>query len=385
MRLKFLCFTLIFFNFTAYASNVYWGGVSFSGWENKESKYPFTSSFLCIKKDCVNGNIDGWALSSLKKNTFNNFVVSTETIGADEIEGVILTPMINAETVSIYKDVTGKNISYIHIYRVYASLVFFEFGSKRFIAAYPSVMQFTDVLPEPASNLEKIKRFKEILNPNTTDKNLFDVLFAQAKNAIPFSFSDKYSRVSDIEVSDNILNQLPSNFNLNAWKDLVKRQTEAYLVDKSGAALVPSMSNDSAATEFTATFANASTKIELPDEVPFNFIVKIDNFKKIEKINRKQKTLCHAVALQFSIQGMLDEILNERLARTRESCSLVSSDKNPDDIYYFTTSLLSLINKTTQQLDGSPESSFFKLAAPKSKNIKNKFKTAWEKVIQTSF
>jgi hypothetical protein len=246
-------------------------------------------------------------------------------------------------------------------------------------------MQFTDVLPEPASNVEKIKRFKKILNPNATGQNLFDVLFAKAKNAVPFSFSEKYSRVSGIELSDKVINQFQPEFNLSAWKDLVKRQTEAYLVEKSGAALVPSMSNDSAATEFTATFANASTKIELPDEVPFNYIVKVDNFKKIEKINRKQKTLCHAVALQFSIQGMLDEILNERLIRTKESCSTVSSDKNPDDIYYFTTSLLSLINKTTQQLDGSPESSFFKLAAPKSKNIENKFKTAWEEVIQTSF
>lgn len=361
----------------AYGMSVYWGGVSFSDWTNRELNYPNLASMMC-SGTCPDGHLNQWALEALDQASFDYFDVSMDYINGREIEGVIMTPMINAETVSAYKDVTGDQTSYIHVYRIYASVIFFEFGTKRFISARPVVLQYTDTLPNKASEAEIKENFRRLVETGAAQSNLFTELFQKAKSTKPFTFSQKYARISGVQVSDSALSALGSIDRVDVWSDQVKRQFEAFLIDSTDAPLVPSMSTSEMTQEFVATFADASVTIKMPEEVPFNINVTIDNLRKIEQADRRQKTLCHAVALRLEIDGLLSQIFNERLVRGRESCSVMTIDKQPDDGYYFTLSLLSLLKQASEQFAEAPNKDFIARSIPDNPKAHQNFVRAWE-------
>jgi len=371
---------LLLFGLCALPANgmsVYWGGVSFSDWTNRELNYPNLASMMC-SGTCSGGHLNQWALEALDQASFDYFDVSMDYINGREIEGVIMTPMINAETVSAYQDVTGDQTSYIHVYRIYASVIFFEFGTKRFISARPVVLQYTDTLPNEASEAEIKQNFRRLVEVGIAQSNLFTELFQKAKSTKPFTFSQKYARISDLQVSDSALSALGSMDRVDVWADQVKRQFEAFLIDATDAPLVPSMSTSEMTQEFVATFADASVTIKMPEEVPFNINVTVDNLRKIEQADRRQKTLCHAVALRLEIDGLLSQIFNERLVRGRESCSVMTIDKQPDDGYYFTLSLLSLLKQASEQFGETPNKDFIARAIPDNPKAHQNFVRAWE-------
>jgi len=326
---------------------------------------------------CPDGHLNLWALEALDQSAFQNFSVSLDYIDGRQIEGVIMTPMINAETISVYRDITDSKESFIHVYRLYASLVFFEFGTKRFISARPVVMQYTDTRAEPASEELRRETFRRLVEPGQSDTNLFVELFASASDVKPFSFSQKYARIADIDISDEAKSALTSISNTNAWKDQVKRQFEAFLIDATNAPLVPSMGSDAMTSEFVATFADASVTINMPQEVPYSVAVSIENFRKIERPDRRQKTLCHAVAIRLSVSGLLSELMNERLVRGRQSCSVVTIDKEPDDSYYFTLSLLSLLKQAADQFSETPDKKFISSTIEDSPDAEGGFRQAY--------
>lgn len=92
---------------SALAQNVYWGGVSFSGWEAKDSLYPNVASYLCRAESCAVDSIDGWALTAVGNAKFDQFSVSMDYISGGAVEGVIMTPMITGESFAMVEDVTG--------------------------------------------------------------------------------------------------------------------------------------------------------------------------------------------------------------------------------------------------------------------------------------
>jgi hypothetical protein len=169
---------------SAIAQNVYWGGVSFAGWEKQEALYPNVASFLCRAGGCTDGGIDSWALHELNEASFDGFSVSMDYISGGAIEGVIMTPMITGESFSMVKDVTGDQTNFIHVYRVFGSLLFFEFGSGRFINAKPVVVQFTDTLAQPASAAQKREAFMRLLSNRDGGPNVFNEMFARGRDAV---------------------------------------------------------------------------------------------------------------------------------------------------------------------------------------------------------
>ena len=376
MRLIMITVTLLIAS-NAFAVNVYWGGVSFSDWENRDSKFPQLASMMC-SGSCPAGHLNSWALQALNQASFERFSVSMDYIDGRQIEGVIMTPMINAETLSVYRDVTNSKESFIHVYRVYASLVFFEFGSKRFISARPVVMQYTDTRAEPASEKQRREAFQSLVEPGGSKTNLFSELFASASDVQPFSFSEKYARISKIEISKEAQDVLTSIANPDAWRDQIKRQFEAFLIDSTDAPLVPSMGSDDMTAEFVATFADASVTINMPSEVPFAVEVTIENFKKIERRARRQKTLCHAVAVRLKVAGLLSDLMNQRLVRGRQSCNVVTLQKKPDDSYYFTLSLLSLLKQAADQFNETPDKEFLSGTTEDSPEAEEGFVRAWQ-------
>lgn len=372
----FLSVALLAFATNASAMNVYWGGVSFSDWENWDSKFPNLATMMC-SGDCPEDHLNSWALEALDQASFEFFQPSMDYINGRQIEGVIMTPMINAETASIYEDVTAGEVSFIHVYRIYASLVFFEFGSKRFISAKPVVLQYTDTRPEPAPPEVMKATFQRLVEPGQSQSNLFSELFSRGAPVQPFTFSQKYARIGEVGISEEALAALTSVSNDEAWIDQVKRQFEAFLIDATDAPLVPSMGTDQMTSEFVATFADASVKITMPQEVAFSVNVQIENFRKIEQPQRRQKTLCHAVALRLTVSGLISELFDERLVRGRQSCSVVTIDKQPDDAYYFTLSLLSLLKQASEQFSDTPDPKLIASIIDDSPTAEESFKTAW--------
>jgi hypothetical protein len=384
---KLVLLTLLgLFALPASASTVYWGGVSFASWDDRQALFPNVAKFLCRgSSDCVDSNLDSWALNGVLEAQFSAFNLSMDLISPDQIEAVIMTPMITGESLSVVKDITNSKVNYIPGYRIYASLVFFEVSSGRLVSAKPVVVQYTDTLPSIANKDTVSQGFSRLLNPTFGGVNLFDELFKRAINSSPFSFSEKYARVASINVVPEALAQLDPNLDVNAWKTQVARQLEAYIVDATNGPLVPSIPGDHLTGEFAATFASGSKVIKLPAEVAYEFSVDIVKFKEIVKVDRKQKTNCHAVKLTFRLNGPFDTILEAPLTRTKRSCGVIAADKQLDRTYYFTQSLFSLLKESSTSLSAKPDKEFLKRSAPKAKGLHKQFSKAWKSALDSSW
>jgi hypothetical protein len=377
---------LTFLALPAKASTVYWGGVSFASWDDRQALFPNVAKFLCRGGGgCVDSNLDSWALGRVLNAEFSAFDLSTDLISPDQIEAVIMTPMITGESLAVVKDITNGKVSYIHVYRIYASLVFFEVGSGRLISAKPVVVQYTDTLPLIADSEAVRQGFQRLANPVAGGVNLFDELFKRAVNTSPFSFSEKYARVASINISPQALSELDSALDVSAWKTQISRQLEAYIVDATDGPLVPGIPGDHLTGEFAATFSSGSKVIKLPAEVAYEFSVDISKFKEIVKVDRKQKTNCHAVKLTLRLNGPFDTILEAPLTRTKRSCGVIAADKQLDRTYYFTQSLFSLLKEASASLSAKPNKEFLKRAAPKSKDLDKQFIKAWESALDSSW
>lgn len=370
---------------SAFAGQVYWGGVSFAGWESRDLLYPSVASFLCRGGDCPEESLDTWALKAVNEAQFNSFSVSMDYISGGAIEGVIMTPMITGESFSMVKDITGNKTSFIHVYRVFASLLFFEFGTGRFINAKPVVVQFTDTLASPATAAQKREAFGRLLSNQGGGPNAFTEMFSRAQDASAITFSDRYVRVAGADITPEAVAELPGVKDIDAWKLQVARLFESYIVDATNAPLVPAASGAELTDEFVATFANAATRIKLPKTVPFEFSLKLRRLMEISSVDRKQKTLCHAVAITLILDGPMDRLLEAPLVRTKESCGVVAADKDLDKTYYFTQSLFSLLREASMNLSAKPDKKFFKRAAPKAKKLDKQFAAAWKTALHNGW
>ena len=367
------------------AQMVFWGGVSFAGWESRDALYPNVASFLCSGSDCPEQTIDTWALKAINDAQFDAFTVSMEYISGSAIEGVIMTPMITGESFSMVEDITDDKASFIHVYRIFGSLLFFEFGTGRFIHAKPVVVQFTDTLASPATSAQKREAFGRLLSNQDGGPNAFREMFSRARDTSAITFSDRYIRVARADISPEAVSELAGVTDIDAWKLQVARLLESYIVDATNAPLVPVASGAELTDEFVATFANAATRIELPKYVPFEFTVKLRRLMEISSVDRKQKTLCHAVAITLILDGPMDRLLEAPLVRTKESCSVVAADKDLDKTYYFTQSLFSLMREASMNFTAKPDKDFFRRAAPKDKKLEKQFAVAWKTALDAGW
>lgn len=378
------CLTALTLNVSAAPFTVYWGGVSFPSWNNREQLFPNTAQFLCRLGGCADRHIDAWAIQALDNQELQNVEISRELISKDQIEGVIVTPMITGESIVETVDVTGGNTNFIYTFRIFASLLFYEFSTGRVIAAVPTIVQLTDVTAAKLSERGIEERFEAMLDPREGATTLFVSLFSKAVTADPSSFSSKYIAVQLAAIDDEVRSQIDSQ-TASRWADLTSRHLENQLSANTGAPIVPRIPADQITGELVATFSNGTMKLQLPDAIPFNFKLRIRNTRLVEKIERKQKTMCHAVAISLGLEGPFDSILDAPLVRTKESCGVVAAEKEVDNPYYFEQSILSLISQAAEQLRENPDPEFFKRAAPKNRELRSDFKNAWAEVLKPAF
>ena len=380
---------ILFFSFFASvsanaATTVYWGGVSFSNWEARQSNYPNISKFLCRSGACADAHLDGIALDALDVASFKNLRVSMDYIQTRAIEGVIMTPVISAETINAVRDVSNGKESFIYTFRIFGSLTFFEFGSGRFIAAKPFLSQFTETLPTTATEEQIEEAFLSMLR-GKSGPGFFELMFTEAANIDLSKINEKYVRLSEVTIAPDALDALKLEGSPEVWTDLVARVFESFLVRDTGAFFVPFAGSDELTTEISATFADGSKVIKLPSDVPFEVSVAVKRMKELEKVDRKAKTVCHAVALGVEVNTAFDTVLDAQIARTRESCGVVALDKELQASYYFTQSVLSLLNETSKSLNGAPDPDFLKRAMPKVKSAKRDFKNAYKEAFKSDW
>jgi hypothetical protein len=89
--------------------------------------------------------------------------------------------------------------------------------------------------------------------------------------------------------------------------------------------------------------------------------------------------------ITLQIEGPFESLLSQQLMRAKESCGVVSVDKNLDPNYYFTQSLLSLLTEVSRNLNKKPDKAFFKRAAPKAKNVHKAFSGAWQEAFKSDW
>lgn len=341
-------------------SEVHWGGVSLLDFDDANRLYPYTAKLFCQSGIICDGpSLDTMALERVMVARFDHFAVSNELI-TNAIEGLILTPMISRETVNVVVDLDPNASAYVHVFRVFVTLTLFEFGSGKFIAASPIVIQYTETRDQPMSEEETFDTFRSLYFNNTLGINVFDTLFDNAASMIPHNPSNKYIRVSGIEVSDKVEIAYPGYFSSDEWKLQTIRVLESLLVSRTDSPIIPFIGGDSNLDYLAATFVNASRKIRLPDSAAFNISMTLRDLRRVEQLNERQLTLCHAVAITFAIDGLLGEVFREDFARTIDACGLLKANSRPEPLYQFDLSILTLLDNVTRQFSGEPEEQFLR-------------------------
>ena len=364
------------------AEKVYWGGVGFISWEDREQLFPHSSKLLCRTGSCPNGNIDLMARPHFEGKSYSNFELSMDLIGTKAVEGVIMAPMIFREVVGINKVISFGKTKFIHNYQIFASVIFFEFGTGRFVGALPVLLQHTETMSQKATDAEKLAVFSDLLGNEKKGRNVFKELYKVSKNANPFTFSEKFGQITEVNLGETVQTIIGQDKDLSSWKTQVGQIFETYLVKETGAPLIPSMGKDQLSGELIATFQSASKKITLP-EPAFLFALDIRKFKLFRSEKGKQVTECYVVLTTLRVNGLLDELMNVRFGRTKNSCGVAHASSVFEGSFQFTKSLFSLLQKIAKQFGGEPDEKFLKGASPKDPHAGEHIKRVKSEVFST--
>ena len=365
------------------AEKVYWGGVGFISWEDRDQLFPQSSKLLCrTARSCPNGNIDLMARPHFEGKSYGNFELSMDLIGTKAVEGVIMAPMIFREVVGINKVISFGKTKFIHNYQIFASVIFFEFGTGRFVGALPVLLQHTETMSHKATDAEKFSVFSDLLGNEKKGRNVFKELYEVSKNANPFTFSEKFGQITEVNLGETVQTIIVQDKDLSSWKTQVGQIFETYLVKETGAPLIPSMGKDQLSGELIATFQSASKKITLP-EPAFLFALDIRKFKLFRSEKGKQVTECYVVLTTLRVNGLLDELMNVRFGRTKNSCGVAHSSSVFEGSFQFTKSLFSLLQRIARQFGGEPDEKFLKEASPKDPHAAEHIKRVKSEVFST--
>ena len=351
----------------ASSEKVYWGGVGFVSYDNRDKLFPNLSRLLCKSgTNCTDGNIDVYAKEQLDKANFQNLSVSREFIGTRESEGVIMAPMVVRESLNINEVEVDEKIFYIHKFRVFVNLTFFEFDTKRFISSLPIIVACAKTFEKPIGPREKFDIFKSMVGSRCGKTNLFEVMFEKTKNiTLDLEATDKYVRVNTAAVSDQVKKIISQRYTVADWAPQVSQIFEGFLANATNAPFIPSVGDENLDV-VQATFKDASYVIKLPPP-SFEIIPDVILFKKFEKLSKykKSRTVCHAVKAKVSVMQEGDKLLGAAFARTKESCGIVRVSTKLDSISYFQESLFSLLVGLAKQF-GNPTQEYIDAYAGKA-------------------
>ena len=366
-RKNLVCFVIVFsflgsISHSIAASTANWGGVALSIQETTDDgSFPFARKMLACDP-CAHGNINEYARNKLVGKPYNNFELSTAMVGVRQIEGVILSAIINRESVQIYKETSGDRISYLHLYRFFVNLVAFEFkqGEARYVSSRPVVVQYTDYLDHPATPEEQFEVAYNLYANDTRGINIFDELYKAGKSMKVDVFSEKYARVMPVILSDEVKSVMKlEELALDDWRYQIGQIFEASLIKHSGGVLIPAASEDSTKADFSANFSNASFKIRLP-EPTYTINLDVKRFVPVESINGAQKTVCFIVGLQLTVDGPLEQLMDGKFIRKQDSCGVISVKDEVDPALRFPGSLFSLLNGISKQFGNDVDQNFIK-------------------------
>ena len=377
-----LIFSLGFNPAEASSEKVYWGGVGFVSYNNRDKLFPNLSRLLCKSgTNCPDGNIDVYAKEQLDKVNFQNFSVSTDLIGTAESkgEGVIMAPIIVRESINRQEIEVGRGTKQQYLFRVFANLTFFEFDTKRFISSRPIIFACAKSYDKPIGPQEEFATFKSMVGSRCGKTNFFELMFQKTKTIKLDDSTDKYVRVNTADVSDQVGADISGRYAVSDWAPQVSQIFEGYLVEATNAPFIPSVGDENLDVLQT-TFTDASFEIKLPPP-DIEIIPNVMLFKKFEKLtkNKRGRTVCHAVKVKVSVLWEQEDMLSAAFSRTKDSCGIVRITTKLDSISYFQESLFSLLFGLAKQF-GNPNQEYIdKYAGDASKSgLLPKFKKVKE-------
>ncbi len=348
----------VFFASAAPIAN--WGGVAISAQGAlDDASFPFIRKiFGC--DPCAHGNVNEFARNSLVGKPYDHFELSNTLVSVRQIEGVILSAIINRESVAIYKETSGDRVSYLHLYRFFVNLVAFEFkqGEARYVSSRPIVVQYTDYLDHPATPEEQFNVAYSLYSDNSRGINIFDELYKAGKTMKVDVFSEKYARIMPVALSDEVKSVMKLEGQaLEDWRYQIGQIFEASLIKQSGGVLIPAASEDATKADFSANFSNAAFKIRLP-EPTYKINLDVKRFVPVENINGAQKTVCFIVGVQLTVDGPFDQLMNGKFIRKQDSCGVISVKDEIDPALRFPGSLFSLLNGISKQFRAEVDKEF---------------------------
>lgn len=297
-------------------------------------------------------------VSDIFSNTsFEHFDLTYSMFGSNDIEGLVLVPVVSREAVLS----ADEGIGYSYSFRVYVDLMLLRFapGEVLFVDSTPYILNYFDIKQNRLTEEEVNAIFLKLYTSSELGFNLFEELVAVSRSNLKDAGNDgNYAQVTGVEISDEVAAILEQSYSLDTWRRQVGQFFTANLVESTGASLLPSKLSSDITDRVNIVFSDANRRISIPTP---NYEIKIDveRFVRHEQNSGSQQLICFIVAARLRVQdGFGEERSNIRFVRSRDSCGATDRGTLRADKMYFPESLFSLLTSVSIQLSGKIDRDF---------------------------
>jgi|TARA_B110000858_G_C17754529_1_gene451390 hypothetical protein len=361
--------------------NVYYAGFSFSGnYSDVQAAGKYTNKILQIKNENGLDVVSASLLDSIKNITPPNYKIKLDMadLSQGSKDAIVMSVALDQESYSYEYDPIAK--SYLNNIDMYFQIMFYNFDSKKLIAAIPFDVEINVRSKKEFSEKEIIalirKYYSEGLSGSGTKQNAF---YTMEKILNKFILKDKYNfriGVTSVSVEDKALAKIPEalSSNLSALKNIFAQSLSSRLSMHQSIALVPFMEGMAIGGQMKQRFVNTDEiyNIEVP-KPDFNIELTIRGFKKVlVKTSDVNNLFLYGAYINVKVlQPDLEKVYIDTKLKNANQLKIPTSIKNIDDWRKFNASLARLFDQFAVNIV-KPTDKYLKLQSKKPNTLKDK-------------
>ena len=361
--------------------NVYYAGFSFSGnYSDVQATGKYTNKILQVKNENGLDVVSASLLDSIKKITPPNYKIKLDMadLSQGSKDAIVMSVTLDQESYSYEYDPIAK--SYLNNIDMYFQIMFYNFDSKKLIAAIPFDVEINVRSKKEFSEKEIMalirKYYSEGLSGSGNKQNAF---YTMEKILKKFILKDKYNfriGVTSVSVEDKALAKIPQalSSNLSALKNIFAQSLSSRLSMHQSIALVPFMEGMAIGGQMKQRFVNTDEiySIEVP-KPDFNIELTIRGFKKVlAKTSDVNNLFLYGAYVNVKVlQPDLEKVYIDTKLKNANQLKIPTSIKNIDDWRKFNASLVRLFDQFAANIV-KPTDKYLKLQSKKPNTLKDK-------------
>ncbi|NJB68504.1 hypothetical protein GGQ74_002177 [Desulfobaculum xiamenense] len=344
---------VLFTNTYAFATPVYYAGFAFLGdHQFISSNYPYTG--VIIKE-----------LDAERSLLETSLIKKAQTVDNKNIElqFTSLGDLKHGESISVaialdWEDVSTEQLEdnlFKTVYNLHGQILLFDFSKMEIIACYPFGTRVTDSSDTEPTEDKKLGIIRNLYLGNIGGINFFD----EACTALSHVRLNTGDAICTFKVQNVTLEQKAEDFwasqsngtPIAAYKTFVAQQFSSAFSKNLNASILPYTKGQAIGGKMAGRFANGDVfQLDIP-EADYPIELTIRGFKKV-KLDENVTGTSWAYGCFARLR--VDSILQESMVDTKLKNAAVKivpkSQATASDFSAFQESLLSLFNKTTQEI-----------------------------------